>query len=132
MKRRFFLGASMMAAGSALAQTSGTPSERVRLGMIGVGGRGCGLLGSFAKLDDVEVRYLCDVDQASLERASKAVTDTGMPKPNEVADMRRVLDDPEVDAVVVATPDHWHAPATILACQAGKDVYVEKPASHSI
>ena len=122
----------MMAAGSALAQTSGTPSERVRLGMIGVGGRGCGLLGSFAKLDDVEVRYLCDVDQASLERASKAVTDTGMPKPNEVADMRRVLDDPEVDAVVVATPDHWHAPATILACQAGKDVYVEKPASHNI
>ena len=100
--------------------------------MIGVGGRGRGLLGVYSSLPDVNVTHLCDADQASLERADQVVVNSGKPKPKTTNDMRRLFDDAEVDAVVVATPDHWHAPATILACDAGKDVYVEKPASHNI
>ncbi len=132
MKRRTFLGA---AAGAGLASSQSravTASDKVSIGMVGVGGRGRGLLGTFSSLPDVNVSYLCDADQASLERASKILERAGKAVPQTTNDMRRVFDSKDVDAVVVATPDHWHAPATILACDAGKDVYVEKPASHNV
>ena len=132
MKRRTFFGA---AAAAGLAASQATPvaaSDKVNIGMIGVGGRGRGLLGTFSSLPDVNVSYLCDADQASLERASRVLERAGRAVPQTAGDMRRLFDSKDVDAVVVATPDHWHAPATILACDAGKDVYVEKPASHNI
>ena len=100
--------------------------------MVGVGGRGRGLTENFAKLADAHISYLVDVDQASLERASKTLEPLQKAKPAFVSDMRRALDDKSVDAIVVATPDHWHGPATILGCDAGKHVYVEKPASHNV
>ncbi len=100
--------------------------------MIGVGGRGRGLLGGFSGLPEVDFAYVCDPDQAALERAAQTLEQAGRAVPATTKDMRDVFDAKDVDAVVVATPDHWHAPATILACDAGKDVYVEKPASHNI
>ena len=130
MNRRYFFGAA--AAGLSAARAKAAAAEKVNVGMIGVGGRGRGLLGTYSSLPDVNVTHLCDADQASLERADQVIASSGKPKPKTTNDMRRVFDDAEVDAVVIATPDHWHAPATILACDAGKDVYVEKPASHNI
>src|SRR5690606_3003831 len=78
------------------------------------------------------IAYVCDVDQRRLAQAAKDVEDISGNAPQAVGDMRRILDDRQVDAVWIATPDHWHAPATILACDAGKHVYVEKPCSHNI
>jgi len=100
--------------------------------MIGPGGHGSGLLASFVAQKDVEVVYVCDPDADRMNQAARVVEQAAGKAPKAVADLRRVLDDKEVDAVVVATPDHWHAPATILACEAGKHVYVEKPCSHNI
>ena len=102
------------------------PGERVVVGVIGCGVQGSNLAGKFAALADVKVAYACDPDQ---ERAQKTRQSVGADQ--AVSDLRKVLDDKAVDAVVIATPDHWHAPAAILACQAGKHVYVEKPCSHN-
>ena len=132
MNRRSFFGAAT-AAGLAAAQTKPvSANDKVNIGMIGVGGRGRGLLRTFSGLSDVDVSYLCDADQASLERAARVLERAGKSVPRITNDMRRLFDTKDIDAVVIATPDHWHAPATILACDAGKDVYVEKPASHNI
>ncbi|MDE0105563.1 MAG: Gfo/Idh/MocA family oxidoreductase [Bryobacterales bacterium] len=131
MNRRTFFGTAASGLAAAQAQTRAA-SDTVSLGMIGVGGRGRSLLRTLAVLPGVRISYLCDADQASLERAARVLEEAGKPLPATAGDMRRVLDSKDVDAVVVATPDHWHAPATILACVAGKDVYVEKPASHNI
>lgn len=130
MNRRYFFGAAM--AGLATTRVRAAAGDKVNIGMIGVGGRGRGLLGICSSLPDVNVTHLCDADQASLERANQVIAKSGRPQPKTTNDMRRLFDDKTVDAVVVATPDHWHAPATILGCDAGKDVYVEKPASHNI
>ena len=131
MHRRTFFGAAA-AAGLAARDRAVAANDSVTVGMIGLGGRGRGLLSGFSGLPGVNVGYLCDADQASLERAANVLEQAGKPVPKTTNDMRRVFDTQDVDAVVVATPDHWHAPATILACDAGKDVYVEKPASHNI
>jgi predicted dehydrogenase len=86
---------------------------------------------NLAPRDDVDIAYLCDVDATRFERASEIIDAAGRPAPKRVQDFRKILDDREVDALVVATNIHWHALPTILACQAGKDVYVEKPCSHN-
>ena len=101
------------------------------LGVMGVNGRGMQLAQGFNSGGGAEIAYLCDVDERALARAVKAVSDKQTRVPQGVKDFRRILDDKNVDALIVATPDHWHAPATILACAAGKHVYVEKPASHN-
>ena len=100
-------------------------NDRVVLGVIGCA-RGRGVGSDFMK-HDVPIAYVCDPDESRAEKAKKALK-----APHAVADFRKILDDPSVDAVVVAAPDHWHASAAILACQAGKHVYVEKPCSHTI
>ena len=92
-------------------------------------GRGTHVAQIFAAQPDVQVRYVSDVDS---ERLKKAQTEFGLDTGHAVADLRKLLDDDLVDAVLVATPNHWHAPAAILACDAGKHVYVEKPCSHNI
>lgn len=106
--------------------------EKVTLGFLGVGGRGSSLLRGFLQRDDVDVAWLCDPDSHRNAQLSDAVQEATGKAPQRVQDYRRVLDDPAVDAVVIATPDHWHSPLTVFACQAGKDVYVEKPLSHNI
>ena len=129
MKRRDFL---LTTAAGAVRLSGAPPSDKVAVAIVGVGGRGRALTGVCLKLPNARISHLVEVDQANLERALKLVESGGGGKPRGVSDMRRALEDKSVDAVVIATPDHWHAPATILACDAGKDVYVEKPASHNI
>ncbi len=128
--RRGFIGA---AAGAASLARPSLAADTVRIGMIGLGGRGSALMTSeIARVPNARVTHLCDVDQARVEKAQASAEKLGFGKVRSSDDLRRVLEDKEVDAVVIATPDHWHAPATILACAAGKDVYVEKPVSHNL
>lgn len=110
-------------------------NERVTLGVIGLRGRGGGLLNSFAGMykDGVQIKTICDVDSQFFDAriASTAKLQDGN-KPGTETDMRKVYEDNDIDAVIIATPNHWHALATIWACQAGKNVYVEKPAAHNV
>ena len=128
--RRDFVRTSL-AAGAALTWgapllSAAEPNEAIRLGFISCGGRGRDLMGSFSKLPGVVVAGLSDPDQTQLGRAHQS-----QPAAKTWADMRGMLDDPNIDAVVIATPNHWHCLAAIWAMEAGKDVYVEKPLSHS-
>ena len=112
-------------------------SDKLVVGLMGCGGRGTYLIGRFAVRDDVAVKYVCDVDQRRLGRAAEAVGGTtadGTTRDTvqRITDFRRMLDDPEVDVIINATPDHWHGVGSVRACQAGKHVYVEKPVSHNI
>jgi predicted dehydrogenase len=141
LSRRQFLGSSArnaatVAAGvvglGASALASGSPAERVRIGIIGVRTQGKELALELASFPDVEVAALCDVDGNVLEDARNQLVTMEITSPACVEDYRRLLDDRSLDAVVVATPDHWHAPMVIAACQAGKDVYVEAPVSHTV
>ncbi|MGE3315336.1 MAG: Gfo/Idh/MocA family protein [Planctomycetaceae bacterium] len=139
VNRRQFLGSSARnAAGMAAAGMVGlagavakaAPGERVSVGVIGVRGQGDVLAKSFAAFTDVDVAALCDVDQGLRHAAVKSVEEIQHRAPRWESDFRRLLDDRSLDAVVIATPDHWHAAMTVMACQAGKDVYVETPVSH--
>ena len=131
-RRHFLFGSLAALAAGPTAGRSVSANDRVVLGFMGVGGRGHDLLQRFSKRPDVAVAYLADVDSRRLpKRASEAAQLSGR-TPKTVQDVRHVLDDKAVDALVIATPDHWHALGTVWACQAGKDVYVEKPTSHSI
>jgi len=107
-------------------------NAKVRVGLIGCGGMGKGDLATFFLQPEVECPVVCDVDEARLAEAVKLVEEQRRTTPAVVKDFRRVLERQDVDAVIVATPDHWHALPTVLACQAGKDVYVEKPLATSI
>lgn len=106
-------------------------ADKIRLAVLGTNSRGEYLAGAFAALDGCEVAYICDPDTRAIDKGLRAVAAHQSKTPVGVQDFRKALDDSDVDAVVIATPDHWHAPATILACKAGKHVYVEKPASHN-
>jgi predicted dehydrogenase len=86
---------------------------------------------TFAGEPGVEIAYICDVDQERMQKCASAVNEQTGKAPQTVTDFRRILDDKAVDVLIVAAPDHWHAPATIMACAAGKHVYCEKPASHN-
>lgn len=130
MNRRYFL--PTVAAGLSAVRLAPAASDRVNVAVIGVRGRGRALAGGFAKLADANVEYLVDVDDRVVPAAVAVLEKAGRKPPKVVRDMRRVFDDKSIDAVVIATPDHWHAPAAIMACDAGKDVYLEKPCSHNI
>jgi predicted dehydrogenase len=135
-RRTFLEGTAVggMAAGLALAGKSAraadSPSEKVVVGVMGLS-RGRALAVGFAKQAGCEVKYVCDVDATRAEAAASSVGDVAGKAPQAITDFRRILDDKDIDALVCAAPNHWHAPATILACSAGKHVYVEKPCSHN-
>lgn len=107
-------------------------NERIRMAVIGFNGRGMDHIKGLAGLPEVEVVMLCDPDQKVAEKGIKAVKELQGTEPGFVQDLRRIMDDKSIDAVSIATPNHWHALATIWAIQAGKDVYVEKPVSHNV
>jgi predicted dehydrogenase len=134
--RRTFLRTSALAGASlaapAFRKLSGSPNERFRVACMGVRGRGKSLLYGFAELPEVEVVTVCDVDTRLFEERVKRVEELQGKRPAVETDFRRLLDDKSIDAIVMGTPTHWHAIPTILACQAGKHVYVEKPASHNM
>jgi predicted dehydrogenase len=104
---------------------------RLVVAVIGCGQMGTSHVRALARRDDIDLAYTCDVDESRAGQAADKAKGAGK-TPRPVQDLRRVLDDKTVDAVWIATPDHWHGPAAILACQAGKHVYVEKPCSHNI
>lgn len=124
------LGATAMAGGMSIGAAGA--NERVVAAVVGIRDRGMDLARELAGLPGVSVRYLADPDSRLFEERARELEEKTGARPECVQDFRRVLDDPEVNALAIATPDHWHALATIWACQAGKDVYVEKPTSHSI
>jgi predicted dehydrogenase len=106
-------------------------NDVIRVAVVGLHGRGRRLIEGFSRLPKVEVAALCDVDESVLgEQAAKL--EKGSAKVDRYVDMRRIFDKKDIDAVGFATPNHWHALGSIWACQAGKDVYVEKPCSHTI
>jgi predicted dehydrogenase len=145
-RRAFSRAALTAAAGAAIgAGEARGVAEQVRLGFIGVGNRGCQLLSAFLAHDDARVVALCDVYEpylhAAYDRVDPRFTNLGKriprmpdvgPGVERLTDFRRLIDRKDLDAVVIATPDHWHAVQTIAACRAGKDVYVEKPLTITI
>jgi predicted dehydrogenase len=156
ISRRTFLGTGAALGAAALSQSQGmadtetssksprlvrateTSAEGkaehppVRVALMGVHGRGRQLTPSFLQFPEVEITHVCDPDAAVIPAALKLITDHGRKEPIVVRDFRSLLDNPQIDVLVCAAPDHWHALATVLACQAGKDVYVEKPVSHNL
>ena len=132
IKRRQFVSGV-----TAAIATAGFPilgaNDRISLGVVGLGGRGTDHLEYYSTLPaDCRIAAICDVNQAARERAGALVRKLNNYSPTEYTDMRAVFDSKEIDAVSLPLPNHWHALATIWACQAGKDVYVEKPASHNL
>jgi predicted dehydrogenase len=108
------------------------PSEKLRIALIGCGGMGNYDLDDFMRAPEVSVVALCDVDQRHLDRTASKVEKKYGKKPMTSADFHKILDNKDIDAVIIGTPDHWHAIPFVYACMAGKDVYCEKPISHNI
>ncbi|MEO8370349.1 MAG: Gfo/Idh/MocA family oxidoreductase [Candidatus Solibacter sp.] len=122
-------GAVLAAAASNRAVAA---SDKIQVGFIGLGRQGTSRLNEFMRHPDVVAAAVCDLDKTHLEAASAAVEKTQGHKPEQFHDFRKLLERKDLDAVMVATPDHWHALPAIHACQAGKDVFVEKPLAYSI
>jgi predicted dehydrogenase len=125
------LAASTLAWG-APAVLAGSPAERVFVALMGAGGRGMDVIRKMVQVPDVQVKYVCDVDDTRGKSAAAELDKLQGTAPKHVVDLRDVLDDKEVHGVVIATPEQWHALGTVWACQAGKDVYVEKNISLSV
>jgi predicted dehydrogenase len=106
-------------------------NERIQVAMMGVNSRGLALSQNFAAQKNCEIRYICDVDKRAAEKCISTVTGIQNTKPMAQPDFRKALEDKQLDALVIAAPDHWHAPAALLASAAGKHVYLEKPCSHN-
>ncbi len=136
--RRNFL--KLTSAGVASAALGVTPSsytrimgasDRVRVAICGVRGRGNDHIHGFFHVPGTEIAALCDVDESVLNHGLGDIEKLGLPKPKSYIDVRKLLEDKEIDAISIATPNHWHSLMAIWATQAGKDVYVEKPCSHN-
>lgn len=124
------IGASLLSAKSVRAVPGA--NEKIRLGLIGSGGMGRGDLKTFLAHKDTYCPVICDVDDGQINSLKDMLAKAGYDEPDSVKDFRQVIERDDVDAVIVATPDHWHALPTLHACQAGKDVYCEKPLATSI
>jgi len=137
LTRRSFVRASgaaalAPAALSRAARTGTDSNDRIRVALIGAGGRGRADLTAFLTNPEADCAVVCDVDDRQIAAGCDLVEKTRGKRPDAEKDFRRVLDRKDVDACLIGTPDHWHALQTILACQAGKDVYVEKPLATTI
>jgi predicted dehydrogenase len=134
-RRRFLHAGAATAAALTAVHAAGAadkPSEKIALAVVGLHGRGKDLLRGFSAFDDVEIAALCDPDENVVKPALALLGDKQKRTPRVEKDLRKVLEDRDIHAVAIAAPDHWHALATVWACQAGKHVYVEKPASHNL
>ncbi len=136
-RREFIKRSGLLAAGlsawqsASLLRGADSPGEKIVLAVMGTNGRGLDLIAGFTAIPGVEIAYICDVDTRAIAKGITATNRKQAKEPKGLGDFRRALDDKEVDALVIAAPDHWHGPATIMACAAGKHVYVEKPACHN-
>ena len=132
MDRRDFLVSTAVLTAGAAVRGFASPNETVRMAVVGCGGRGSSHVSAWSGMPNVEIVALCDVDEAHIADKVKGLESKGKKKPATYVDYRKLLEDKSIDAVSLATPNHWHTLQTIWACQAGKDVYVEKPCSHNI
>jgi predicted dehydrogenase len=132
MNRRYFLG-STIAAGAALRSSAlASPNDTVRVACVGVRGRGRSHMSAYNQMANVEIAAICDIDESVLNAALASVEKAKGKRPAAFTDLRKLLEDKSIDAVSIATPNHQHTLQTIWACQAGKDVYVEKPCAHDM
>lgn len=126
------LAAGMTILSNARSVRAAPANEKIRLAILGIRSRGHTLATTLAQRPDCRVAYLCDADSGLFaSRAQSVAKVQGEPAPKCVVDVRKALEDPSVDALVIATPDHWHCLAAVWACQAGKDVFVSAPLSHN-
>jgi predicted dehydrogenase len=132
MNRRYFLMSSAAATASQAVRAVASPNDTVRVAVVGCGGRGSSHMSAWTSQPNVELAALVDVDDTHSERYIGALQKRGKNPVPTFRDIRKVLDDKNIDAVSIASPNHWHTLQTIWACQAGKDVYVEKPCSHNV
>jgi predicted dehydrogenase len=123
---------SSAAAFGAASSVFGSPSDTVRVACIGIGGRGRDHIGGYSKLDNVEVAAICDIDDSHIANGLSQLDRLGKPKPQTYKDIRKLLENKDIDAISISSPNHWHTLMAIWGCQAGKDVYVEKPCSHNM
>jgi predicted dehydrogenase len=121
------IGAATLALGGRVLGAN----DRVRIAICGLRGRGNDHLRGFAKVPGTEIAAFCDIDESVLARRTDEAQKMGLAKPKTYGDIRKLLEDKDIDAISIATPNHWHSLMGIWACQAGKDVYVEKPCSHN-
>lgn len=136
MKRRDFVRNSAGAAGTTalgfnIKTWAGSANDTIRVAVVGFRAQGGAHIREYAKMQNVEIAALCDVDASVMTKGCQDVEKLTGKKPKEYVDLRKLLDDKSIDAVSIATPNHWHSLMGIWACQAGKDVYVEKPCSHT-
>ena len=132
MDRRYFLMGSL-AAGSALRKSAlASPNDTVRVACVGVHGRGRSHIRAYSQMPNVEIAAICDIDESVLNSRIGELEKAKGKRPAAFTDLRKLLEDKSIDAISIATPNHHHTLQTIWACQAGKDVYVEKPCSHDM
>ena len=134
--RRDFLKQSALASAAVLTSSNafafrGAPNEKVIMGIMGTNSRGAFLAKTFANLPNVEVGFICDPDEKVLAKTIADIEKQTGKKPKGFADIRKMLEQKDLDGFAIAAPDHWHTPAAIMGLQAGKNVYVEKPCSHN-
>ncbi len=131
MDRRHFLMTTAAAAGGTVSARA-SANDTVRVACVGVRGQGNSHIKAYSAMQNVEIAAICDVDESVLDERIGQVEKSGKKKPARFTDIRKLLEDKSIDAISIATPNHWHALMGIWSCQAGKDVYVEKPCSHNI
>ncbi len=132
MNRRYFFMSAAAAAASRVVRAQNSPNDTVRVAVVGCGGRGASHMGAWTSKPNVELAGLVDVDDSHTERYNGNLVKQNKKPVPAVRDVRKFLDDKNIDAISIASPNHWHTLQTIWACQAGKDVYVEKPCSHNV
>ncbi|MDB6075884.1 MAG: oxidoreductase domain protein, partial [Verrucomicrobiaceae bacterium] len=130
MNRRTFTTAALSTAALGTLRAADKANDKVRIAVCGLG-RGMGHVSALLKCSNVEIAYLCELDEGRRSKAVQMVQDVSGKAPQTATDFRKILANKDLDAITFALPNHWHAPATILACAAGKHVYVEKPGSHN-
>jgi predicted dehydrogenase len=132
MNRRYFIGNSVLAGAQLATKGLASANDTVRVACIGVRGQGGAHIKAYSAMPNVEIAAVCDVDESVLAKRLGEIESSGKKRPAGFTDIRKVLEDKSIDAISIATPNHWHSLMGIWACQAGKDVYCEKPCSHNI
>lgn len=132
MNRRYFLMSSVAAASAIRPNALASPNDTIRIACVGVRGQGNAHIQHYAKMSNVEIAAICDIDESVLNRRLGEVEKMGKKRPDSYFDIRKLLEDKSIDAISIATPNHSHTLQTVWACQAGKHVYVEKPCAHDM
>ena len=132
MNRRYFFGSAISAGVALRSSALASPNDTVRVACVGFHGRGRDHIRAYSQMSGVEIAALCDIDESVLNGQAAALEKSKGKRPATFTDLRKLLEDKSIDAISIATPNHSHTLQTIWACQAGKDVYVEKPCSHDM